>query len=190
MIRESIVTTRRADGSAHIAPMGIHVLDEHLLIAPFRPSSTLDNLLRENCAVINYPDDVRIYAGSLTGRRDWPVCGADRIDGLRLSDCLAHTEVEVDYMQQDELRPRFYCRVVYEANHAPFHGFNRAQAAVIEAAILVSRLHMLPTEKIDHEIAYLSVAIKKAAGPREQEAWQWLMRAIEDFRQKEQDVSA
>jgi len=32
---------------------------------------------------------------------------------------------------------------VHRASHAPFVGFNRAQAAVIEAAILVSRLRML-----------------------------------------------
>ena len=39
--------------------------------------------------------------------------------------------------------------MVHAASHAPFQGFNRAQAAVIEAAILASRLHMLPREKIE-----------------------------------------
>ena len=39
---------------------------------------------------------------------------------------------------------------------APFRGFNRAQAAVVEAAILVSRLHMLPPDKIEREIGYLA----------------------------------
>ena len=73
-IRESIVTTRNEDGSAHIAPMGIHELDEgQLLIAPFKPSKTLTNLNREQTAVINYTDDVRIFAGCVTGRYQWPV---------------------------------------------------------------------------------------------------------------------
>ena len=62
--------------------------------------------------------------------------------------------------------------------HAPFAGFNRAQAAVIEAAILVSRLHMLPREKIETEIGYLETAIEKTAGAQETEAWTWLMEAI------------
>jgi len=62
--------------------------------------------------------------------------------------------------------------------HAPFLGFNRAQAAVIEAAILVSRLEMLPRDKIEKEIAYLQIAVGKTAGAPEQEAWQWLMESI------------
>jgi hypothetical protein len=69
--------------------------------------------------------------------------------------------------------------VVHEAAHAPAPGFNRAQAAVIEAAILTSRLHMLPPEKIRAELAYLTIAISKTAGAREQEAWDWLMARID-----------
>jgi hypothetical protein len=69
--------------------------------------------------------------------------------------------------------------------HAPFRGFNRAQAAVVEAAILVSRLHMLPADKIDREIEYLKIAIDKTAGPREREAWEWLMERVSVHRAAE-----
>jgi hypothetical protein len=53
---------------------------------------------------------------------------------------------------------------------------------VIEAAILVSRLGMLPAEKIDREMGYLAIAIEKTAGPQEREAWGWLTQRIEAFR--------
>jgi hypothetical protein len=53
---------------------------------------------------------------------------------------------------------------------------------VVEAAILVSRLHMLPPEKIEREIAYLQIAIDKTAGPRERQAWAWLMERIAEHR--------
>jgi uncharacterized protein len=182
MIRESIVTTRRADGSAHIAPMGIHVIKRRLVIAPFKPSTTLENLVREPCACINYLDDVRVYAGCLTGRRDWPVRAADHIDGLRLVCGLAHAEVEVVRADGHAERPRFYCRIVHQVTHAPFQGFNRAQGAVIELAILVSRLDRLPREKIEREIEYLQVAVDKTAGPREREAWKWLMTKLNTWR--------
>ena len=66
--------------------------------------------------------------------------------------------------------------------HQPFKGFNRAQAAVLEAAILASRLSMLPTDKIDREMAYLSIAVEKTAGPKEREAWVWLQERIADYR--------
>jgi hypothetical protein len=73
---------------------------------------------------------------------------------------------------------------VHEAAHSLFRGFNRAQAAVIEGAILVSRLHLLPFEKIETEMAYLSVAVQKTAGPAEQEAWSWLIERVEAFRRE------
>jgi hypothetical protein len=187
MIRETIVTTRHFDGTTHIAPMGIHVLDEKFVVAPFRPSSTLDNLLREGCAVINYADDVRIFAGCLTDRHDWALVTAERIKVMRLKDCLAHSEVVVEELEDDERRPRFSCHAVHEANHAPFRGFNRSQAAVIEAAILVSRLHMLPRKKIEREIEYLTTAVDKTSGLREQEAWGWLMDAITAFYDAKKD---
>ena len=56
-------------------------------------------------------------------------------------------------------------RCFYEASHAPFKGFNRAQAAVIEAAILASRLHMLPREKIERELGYLQICGREDRRP-------------------------
>ncbi len=53
---------------------------------------------------------------------------------------------------------------------------------MIEAAILVSRLHMLPEDKVTREIDYLRVAVDKTAGPREREAWDWLMGALQAHR--------
>ncbi|MGB8274617.1 MAG: DUF447 domain-containing protein, partial [Alphaproteobacteria bacterium] len=156
MILETIVTTQDNRGVVHVAPFGVTVEDGGVRIAPFRPSTTLDNLMETRVAVINLTDDVRIFAGCLTGRRDWPTRPAAKIAGRVLEAALAHREAEVVSVDDDKERPRFHLRVVHEETHAPFAGFNRAQAAVIEAAILVSRLHMLPWEKIDHEIAHLS----------------------------------
>jgi len=182
MIRETIVTTQDLAGRVHIAPLGLIVEGEHLIIAPFRPSQTLENLRANPCAVANYTDDVQVFAGCLTGRREWPVHPATHVPGAVLDAALAHAELKVESVSEDELRPRFRCLVVHEAVHAPFHGFNRAQAAVVEAAILVSRLHMLPAEKIERELAYLQIAIDKTAGPRERQAWDWLMQRIDEHR--------
>lgn len=181
-IRETILTTRGADGQTHIAPMGIRERDGLILIAPFRPSRTLDNLLRERHAVINLTDDVRVYAGCLTGHFDWPLVDATKIQAMRLRDCLAHQELQVVRIDQDDVRPRLHCRVVYEANHRPFRGFNRAQAAVLELAILVSRLDRLPEAKIDAELHYLRIAMDKTAGEREWQAWDWLEQRLMQHR--------
>jgi len=184
-ICETIVTTVDRAGALHIAPLGLIPDGEEWIIAPFRPSATLDNLREVPFAAANHTDDVRIFAGCLTGRRHWPTAACDRIPVQRLAGALSHAELAVVRVSEDEQRPRFHCRVVHFAAHAPFRGFNRAQAAVIEAAILASRLDMLPRDKIDREIAYLRIAIDKTAGPAEQQAWQWLMEKVSGHRASE-----
>ena len=179
-IRESIITTADRSGKVHIAPIGIIAEKDGWVIAPFRPSVTLDNLAEVPFAIANYTDDARIFAGCLTGRRDWPTVAVDGYPVPRLSAALAHTVLSVESIADDGVRPRHFCRVVEEETHAPFTGLNRAKAAVVELAILVSRLKMLPREKIEAEIAYLAIAIEKTAGPDEKEAWGWLMQRVSD----------
>ncbi len=178
MIRETILTTVGNEGRVHIAPIGIIADGEGWIVAPFRPSTTLDNLAAVPFAVANHTDDVRIFAGCLTGRNQWPTTASDSVPVPRLAGALAHVELAVVDVTEHEQRPRFRCSVVTRRSHAPFGGFNRAQAAVVEAAILVSRLHLLPREKVEAEIAYLAVAVEKTAGAEEREAWTWLEEAI------------
>ena len=186
MIQETIVTTQNATGLVHIAPMGIHVDGDDVIILPFRPSTTLANLLESKAAVLNYCDDVRVFAGCLTERRDWPLKSAEKIAGQRLQCALAHTEVELLRIEDDPVRPKLFCRAVHTVNHAPFKGFNRAQYSVLEAAILISRLQWLPIEKIAAEIDYLRIGLEKTAGDREREAWGWLMAVIEKHKAGDQ----
>jgi hypothetical protein len=179
-IRECIVTTADRDGKVHVAPLGIIAEGDGWVIAPFRPSITLDNLAAVPFAVASYTDDVRVFAGCLTGRKDWPTVAVDGCPVPRIEAALAHSVLQVVTVQDDGVRPRHFCRVVAEQTHAPFTGLNRAKAAVLELAILVSRLGMLPREKIEAEIAYLTIAIEKTAGPDEREAWGWLMQRVDD----------
>lgn len=183
MIQEVLITTINAEGLTHIAPMGVHVVDDGFAILPFKPSATLNNILETQVAVINYCDDVRIFAGCLTGRRDWPLLPAELIQGNYLADTLAHTELKLQRVEDDELRPKLFCKPVHSVNHKPFQGFNRAQYSVLEAAILLSRLDMLPRQKIESELEYLRIGLEKTAGLREREAWTWLMDAIAQHRQ-------
>jgi uncharacterized protein len=182
VIVETIVTSVDGNNTPHIAPFGVRERDGLLLIAPFRPSVTLDNLLLSGNAVLNLTDDVRVFAGALTGRRSWPMHAAEKINGYVLDSALAHRELELVEVKQDDTRPELYFRVVHEVNHAPFRGFNRAQAAVIELSVLVSRLNRLPLEKIEAEITYLTIAMEKTAGEREREAWDWLIEHIENHK--------
>jgi hypothetical protein len=182
MIQETLITTVDSQGKPHIAPMGVHTLDDHLVIMAFRPNLTLNNILETKVAVINYCDDVRIIAGCLTGRRDWPLQKTEKISGYYLADTLAHSELELTDFEDDPIRPKMYFKKVHSVNHKPFQGFNRAQYSVLEAAILISRLGRLPWDKIEAEIAYLKIGMQKTAGPKEEQAWQWLMELIAQYK--------
>lgn len=182
MIFETLVTTVGADGRVHFAPMGARYAGDEVVLMPFKPSATLDNILSSGCAVLNLTTDVRVFAGCVTGRREWPTLPAERIAGERLASALAHVELRLLRCDDDAQRPVLHLGRVCERNHAPFPGFNRAQAAVIEGAVLVSRLRLLPPEKVDDEMAYLQIAIDKTAGPAEREAWNWLTAAVGEFR--------
>jgi hypothetical protein len=180
LIRETIVTTMDGEGRVQVAPLGLIAEGDDWIIAPFRPSVTLDNLVLHPFAAASHTDDVRVFAGCLTGRRDWPLAPSERIDVPRLANSLSHWELEVLSLEEDDLRPRFRCRLVHACAHAPFPGYTRAKFAVIEAAILSSRLHMLPRAKVEAEIAYLEIAISKTASDEDREAWGWLMEKIAD----------
>ena len=181
MINEAIVTTLNEDNSVHIVPLGVKRHDDYFLLAPFKPSTTLANLERTTQAVVNMTDDVSIFAGCLTGHYHWPTVPTKVVQGARLVAALSHIEVEVIRKEDDELRPVYYCLERNSEIHAPFMGLNRAKAAVLEAAILVSHLNLLPKEKIDSEMAYLQIAVDKTAGENELRAWGWIQQRIKDM---------
>ena len=208
VIFETVVTTVSPDGTPHVAPMGIryrappgpaapsppsaedqakgqsHICSSEVevVLMPFKPSTTLDNILATGHAVLNIVVDTRVFAGCVTGRRHWPLVPTQRMEGMRLASALRHLELKLVGQQEDDQRPVLRMAVVHEADHAPFPGFNRAQAAVVEGAILVSRLRMLPAAKVDAEMAYLQIAIDKTAGPNEHEAWGWIVEAVDRHR--------
>ena len=189
-IVETIVTTANAKGEVHIAPLGLIEDGARWIIAPFKPSKTLDNLREYPFAVASHTDDVRVFAGCVTGRKTWPLVPAHTIKGGRLAECVSHWELKVENVIEDELRPRFICAIVHRETHKPWEGFSRAQAAVLELAVLTTRLNMLPPEKIENELKYLEIAISKTAGPREEEAWGWLLEKITAWRQAMFDEAA
>jgi hypothetical protein len=174
LIRETLVVTADENGTPHLAPLGLISEGENWIIAPFHPSRTLKNLRTQPRAVANLTDDARIFAGCLTGRRDWPLTPTRTGFPPRLVGALAHWELEVAEVREEETRPRFVCRIAAQAAHAPFPGHNRAFAAVVEAAVLTSRLDLLPRAEIEAEFSRLRVVVAKTAGPREAEAFGWL----------------
>ena len=58
MIREAVITTADLNGMVHITPLGYRERGGSIVLAPFVPSRTLDNLRARRAAVLNFTDDV------------------------------------------------------------------------------------------------------------------------------------
>lgn len=184
-IFEAVVSTVSPEGVSHVAPMGVRYQQGRVVLMPFKPSTTLANIVATGHAVLNIVVDGRVFAGCVTGRRAWPTLPAERIAGVRLACALSHVELRLAEHLDEPQRPVLRLERVHEVVHLPYPGLNRAQAAVVEGAVLVSRLRMLPPEKVDAEMAYLQIAIDKTAGPAEHEAWGWLREAVAAHRAAE-----
>ena len=185
MIHEVIVTTKSSNGDVHNAPMGIKIDQKKVFISPFKPSTTLVNLISQKKAVINFTDDVRVFASIICGiKKDWPLISLKDVDIPRLENINSHYEISVTEIIDDEIRPKVICEILDKEIHRPFLGFNRAQFSVIEASVLVSRLGRISLEKILKEIEYLKIGIEKTSGDKEKEAWGWIENKIANYREK------
>jgi hypothetical protein len=69
---------------------------------------------------------------------------------------------------------------VHRGARREFLGFNRARHAVLEAAILATRVHLLPADELRTEYARLRIIVDKTAGPRELEAMAFLEAYLRD----------
>lgn len=184
MIFETIIVSTDVDGAAHVTPFGVKHEGDLIVISPFKPSKTWSNILATQSATVNLTDDVRVFAGALTKRQPWTLLPANKVSGFRLEGCLNHVELSLVDVREDAERPQLLMQSVETQHHAAFKGFNRAQAAVIELAVLASRLRMLPQDKVKSELRYLQIAIDKTAGERELEAWGWLTDKIDAYYQE------
>ena len=72
------------------------------------------------------------------------------------------------------------CRVIHSEVEKPFFGFNRAKFAVIEAAILATRTHLISVEQINADLDRLQPLIDKTSGQKEEAAFQFLRKTINE----------
>ncbi len=194
MILESLVTSIGDDSRVNLAPMGpivqgdLTLLDVRALtftLRPFVSSRTFVNLSQSRRAVIHVTDDAMLIARAAVGRlEDEDVASrVHRLEGTDwwpLVDCHRWFAIEIESIEHDELRSEMKCKVVRSEVVRPFFGFNRAKHAVLEAAILATRTHLLSPEVIREEMKRLVPLIDKTAGPVEHEAFEMLRRTIDD----------
>ena len=194
MILEGIVTSLNAAGELNIAPMG-PIVDESLTwlrLRPFQTSQTYRNLTAHPQGVFHVVDDVLLLAKAAIGKLDSlpETFAAEKVTGRVLASACRWYEFEIESLDATQDRTDIRVRVVYVGRLRDFFGFNRAKHAVLEAAILATRLHLLPREEIERQLAALRSPVEKTAGPNELAAFQLVCDHVADhFRTLTRSVS-
>ena len=178
MIVETIVTTMDTSGAINFAPMGVEWGDDIIVLKPFLETSTFRNLTATRAAVVNLTDDAMLFAQGAISSPQFPSVPASVVNGVVLEAACSWRELEVLTIDATPPRSRIEARVVHRGVKREFIGFNRAKHAVLEAAILATRTHLLPADQIRDEYARLQVLVDKTAGPREREAMELLTRYV------------
>lgn len=171
MIIEGLVTTLDAAGEVNIAPMGVEWGDDMLVLKPFLETTTFRNLQHGGQAVFNLVDDVALLVEAAIGTATAPWRPAVRVRGAVLEAACSWRELEVLSVDATPPRSRIRAKVVHRGQQHEFLGLNRARLAVLEAAILATRLHLIPADEVNAELARLLPLVEKTAGTREQAAW-------------------
>jgi hypothetical protein len=179
VIIETIVTSMAADGSINFAPMGVDWGEEIIVLKPFLETTTFQNLRQSRAAVVNLTDDVMLFAQGAISSPQFPSIPAAVVRGVVLEAACSWREIEVAAIDDTPPRSRIEGRVVHVGFTREFLGFNRARHAVLEAAILATRTHLIPAEDIREEYARLQVIVDKTAGSREREAMAFLTEYVQ-----------
>jgi len=179
VILEGLITTVSAEGRPNVAPMGA-VVDEsrdygwkRIVLRPFRTSMTYANLKRTGEAVFHVTDDVLLLAQAALGRVDPvpPFLPAQAVSGWVLAEACRWYALRAARIDDREPRAEMEMEVVDQGRFRDFLGLNRAKHAVVEAAILATRIHVLPLAEICSELARLAILVEKTGGAQERAAF-------------------
>ena len=191
MVLEGIVTTLGVDGRLNIAPMGARVdpgagavLDRGFVLRPYEGSRTHANLRSSREGVLHVTDNVLMLARAAIGQEfETPTRPAEAVDGRILLDACRYAEFRVMAFEEDVAPARATVEVVRQGRFRDFFGLNRAKHAVVEAAILATRIRHLPPATILDDLNRLRPLVHKTGGPDEHQAFDlltdWIAAALE-----------
>lgn len=185
MIVEGLLTSTDTNGTLNIAPMGpiVHGDFDSFTLRPWAGSTTFQNLQQTQRGVFHIVDSVNIIAEAairrLTTMPD--TFPATKIGGFVLDDCCRWFEFQITNIDTTHERSEMTAQVVHMEHRRPFRGFNRARHAIIETAILATRLHLLPRKEVESALQFLSPAVAKTGAEEEQASFQMLQEHIHKY---------
>ncbi len=181
MIIETIFSTLDAEGRPNFAPMGLLWGVDSVTVRPYRDTQTCRNLLSTGCGVANSTDNVLAYVQTALYNTVLPFSPAQAIEGIVFIQACSWRELEVEDAGGTGDRAEIRCRVVHTGRRKDFLGFCRAANAVIEAAILATRIDLLDRKVVEETMAGFDTIVEKTGGTIEKEAmklvWEYIRKS-------------
>lgn len=180
MIVETVVSTISREKQLNFAPMGVVFEEKIVLLRPFQHTTTYKNLVETGEGVVNITDDVLVFARSALSRETFDHFPARCVRGVVLSAACAYYEFVVQEIREGSERANVQGKIVNGGKIRDFLGFNRGKNAVIEAAILATRLNLLAPETVLRKLGEYAEIVDKTAGEAEQRAMEYIYNYVKD----------
>lgn len=182
MIIETIVSTVNAAGQPNFAPMGVRFLSPDILvIRPFSGSKTNKNLKAMGEGVVNIVDNALLFVETALFSRIPPHVQAKTARSPILKEACSFFEfIVADF--NDACEPaEVKCKVLESGYRKRFNGFCRASFAVLEATILVTRLHLLDRRTVNNKLADWQELVEKTGGEQEIKGFQMIVDYVRSY---------
>jgi hypothetical protein len=180
MIVETIFSTVDETGKPDFAPMGIVWSGESVIVRPFRNTQTCRNLLALGYGVANFSDDALAYVQCGLYGEILPHFPANSVRGIVFQGACSWLELAVTSWGGTDARAELQCRVLSGGRQRDFLGFCRARNAVIEAAIMASRLAFINRKKAAEDLNLYMKIVDKTGDDKEKQA----VQLVQDYIRK------
>jgi uncharacterized protein len=180
MIVETIFSTLDESGRTNFAPMGIVWDEEIVTIRPFKSSDTWRNLSSSGYGVANISDDVLAYVRCALYDAVLPHFPAKVVPGVVFKSACSWREVAVVSQTGTDERAELRCRILFEGRQRDFLGFRRAGNAVIEAAILATRLKFFDRTTVFERMKQYAEIVGKTGDENDRQA----LQLVHDYMQQ------
>lgn len=179
MIVECIFSTLDPAGEPNFAPMGLVWGEQEITVRPFLQTSTYRNLQATGYGVASLTDDVQAYVKSSLGGEVLPHFAAKVVPGVVYQAACSWRELQVVAIKNDGRRADVQCRLLESGWLREFVGFCRARNAVIEAAIIATRVHLYEPDWIRENLSNYAEIIQKTGDAPEKLAFQEISTYVE-----------
>jgi hypothetical protein len=182
MIIETLVSSLNEVGTTNLAPMGPLFIGDwsRFELRPFHTSQTYSNLKRTREGILHITDDVELMARAAIDRLvEMPAMERGKLVAVSaVANACRWYEFRVDSVTELLPRVSMQCRTIYEHRQRDFLGFNRAKHAVLEAAILATRLDFVPQQEVFDQFRHFETIVQKTGGEQEFAAFQMLQQFV------------